>query len=195
VESATLSVTSAVPATDGIDFSVGAPVVLMRGSFREALRKSGTTLANWTAACRAGEQLCPQGLQAAEPLVVHAKTLDDHRRASFDGVAPGRYYLFGLGVAPSGPVVWDLRIELHPGDNTLELDEHNTAALAPSIASAHRTDPAFAGLRRALRYAPLSSPAGAIAFRSTRPTMRNSTTTMAAISSAPFQPARPSAAR
>ena len=73
-ESASLSVTSVLPPAGGVDFSVGAPVTLMRGSFREALRKSGISLANWTAACRTGEPLCPQGLQAAEPLVVNAKT-------------------------------------------------------------------------------------------------------------------------
>jgi hypothetical protein len=137
-QSATLSVTSAVPPTDGVNFSVGAPVMLMRGSFREALRKRGTSLADWTAACRAAELLCPQGLEAAEPLVVHVKALDDHGRASFDGVTPGRYYLFGLGVAPSGPVVWDLKIDLRPGDNTLQLDERNVAALTTASASARR---------------------------------------------------------
>jgi len=139
---ATLSVTSAVPPTDGVNFSVGAPVMLMRGSFREALRKRGTSLADWTAACRAAELLCPQGLQAAEPLVVHVKSLDDNGRASFDGVAPGRYYLFGLGVAPSGPVVWDLKVDLQPGANTLQLDERNVAALTTTSASAVRTDAA-----------------------------------------------------
>jgi hypothetical protein len=138
-ESASLSVTSVLPPAGGVDFSVGAPVTLMRGSFREALRKSGISLANWTAACRTGEPLCPQGLQAAEPLVVNAKTLDETRRASFEGVAPGRYYLFGLGVAASGPVVWDLKVDLRPGANTLELDEHNVAALTTSVASAATT--------------------------------------------------------
>jgi hypothetical protein len=141
-ETATLAVTSAVPPTDGVNFSVGAPVMLMRGSFREALRKRGTSLADWTAACRAAELLCPQGLQAAEPLVVHVKALDDHGRASFDGVTPGRYYLFGLGVAPSGPVVWDLKVDLQPGSNALQLDERNVAALTTSSASAAPGDTA-----------------------------------------------------
>ncbi len=135
-EQATLSVISAVPPADGVNFSVGAPVVLMRGSFREALRSSGTSLADWTAACKAAELLCPKGLQAAEPLVVSAQMLDEHASASFDGVAPGRYHLFGLGVASSGPVVWDLKVDLQPGSNVLQLDEHNVAPVTTMTASA-----------------------------------------------------------
>src|SRR5262249_58217823 len=56
---------------------------------------------------------------------------DSDGKAVFPAVLPGVYYVFGMGQHRGKPVLWNVRVQIKAGDNTLTLDEHNSSPLEP----------------------------------------------------------------
>ncbi len=50
-------------------------------------------------------------------------------KASFPGVAPGTYYLVVTAGSNTQPVLWNLKVRLDPGDNTIILDQRNATPI------------------------------------------------------------------
>ena len=106
---------------------------LMRESFDSVLTRSGfvppagqTPMQGWIAACRQGAPVCLQALDAAAPSAATMAQMDAAGKTTFPGVPPGTYYVFGFPVNGSGPLFWNLRVDLKNGVNPVTLDQRNT---------------------------------------------------------------------
>jgi hypothetical protein len=53
-------------------------------------------------------------------------------KAVFPAVLPGVYYVFGMGQHQSKPVLWNVRVQIKAGENSVTLDERNLSALEPA---------------------------------------------------------------
>ena len=50
-------------------------------------------------------------------------------KAVFPAVLPGFYYVFGMGQHQGKPLVWNVRVQIKAGDNSVTLDDRNASAL------------------------------------------------------------------
>ena len=50
-------------------------------------------------------------------------------KAVFPAVLPGVYYVFGLGQHHGRPLLWNVRVQIKAGDNSVTLDDRNASAL------------------------------------------------------------------
>ena len=50
-------------------------------------------------------------------------------KAVFPAVLPGVYYVFGLGQHHGKPLLWNVRVQIKAGDNSVTLDDQNASAL------------------------------------------------------------------
>jgi hypothetical protein len=55
--------------------------------------------------------------------------IDPSGTATFLGVPPGSYYVFGTTHANHLALSWDVRVELKSGSNSLVLDQNNAGTL------------------------------------------------------------------
>ena len=53
---------------------------------------------------------------------------DSQGKAEKNDLKAGAYYICGIGHTQKGVVIWNVRIELKPGKNSLTLDNRNLAA-------------------------------------------------------------------
>lgn len=53
-------------------------------------------------------------------------------RGFFKKLAPGKYYLFGIGGTGDETIVWNLPVEIASGINSIELDQNNSVAAFPA---------------------------------------------------------------
>lgn len=153
---AVLSVASGFPTPPGAANPLaGRTVVLFRESFGGFLRRKGmfqgppgavvrqSPLGVWAEACKMGSPACQQALYEMRPNSVSETRTDAAGRATLPAVPPGTYYLFTVAAHNRQFLVWDLRIDLRPGANSVTLDERNTAPLGAD--SARATPPGGAG--------------------------------------------------
>lgn len=61
---------------------------------------------------------------------INAKTvaetrIDANGKAAFPGVAPGSYYLMGSTFAQGQMLLWNVKVELRAGANSILLDQRN----------------------------------------------------------------------
>jgi hypothetical protein len=119
----------------------GRTMVLFKESFGASLKRTGTfqgppgstmkesPLAVWVYACQTRSPTCQQALYEARPNSVSEAKMDANARATLPGVPPGTYYLFAVAGYNNQFLVWDLRVDLKPGANSITLDQRNTASL------------------------------------------------------------------
>jgi len=149
---AVLSVTSGLPAQAGTNNALaGKTFVLFKESFAGFLRRTGkfqgppgsTTrvapLAAWLYACQTQSPVCQQALYEARPNAVSEAKADLNGKATLPGVPAGTYYLFAIAPYNKQALVWDLRVDLKPGANSVTLDQRNVAPLDADSASARPT--------------------------------------------------------
>jgi len=53
-------------------------------------------------------------------------------KAVFPAVLPGVYYVFGMGQHQGKPLLWNVRVHIKAGENSLTLDDRNSSYLDPS---------------------------------------------------------------
>jgi len=152
---AVLTVTSGLAAQPGaVNPLAGKPLVLFRESFDAFLRRKGMfqgppgapaklpPLGVWANSCQTGSPACKQALYEMQPNSAGETKTDAAGRGVLPGVPPGTYYLFSLAPHNGRLLVWDLRVVLKPGANSVTLDQSNTA---PLDANAARTNPPAGG--------------------------------------------------
>ena len=50
-------------------------------------------------------------------------------KAVFPAVPPGVYYIFGMGQQQGKPLLWNVRVQIKAGENSITLDDRNSSAL------------------------------------------------------------------
>lgn len=150
-DTAVLTVTTALPNEGGRNPLVGAGLFLLRESFESLLRKSGSftgqpsALRAWQIACVNRSPLCRQGLSQVDASVVSQGQMDGTGRAVLPSVDPGSYYLVVLGLSfqTAQTLIWDLRVDLKAGQNTVTLNQTNVSSL--DLRTAKQAAPSAAG--------------------------------------------------
>jgi len=146
---AVLSVASGFATRPGtVNPLAGKTMVLFKESFESFLRRKGmfqgppgssarvSPLAAWAYACTTQSPVCQQALYEARPNSVSEAKADPSGKATLPGVPPATYYLFAITVYDGKALVWDLRVDLKPGGNSVTLDQHNAAPLDPESTGA-----------------------------------------------------------
>jgi hypothetical protein len=67
----------------------------------------------------------PAATAALQPHIVQNVTTDFTGKASFQPAVAGTYYLMGVMKTPRGYAVWNLKVDLKPGQNAVTLDQNN----------------------------------------------------------------------
>ena len=65
--------------------------------------------------------------EALKPHIKQSITTDFSGKATFQNVPIGNYFLMGFGVTPRGFVLWNLAVEIKPGNASITLDQNNAA--------------------------------------------------------------------
>ena len=134
---AVLTIVSGLPAQpNGPNPLGGYPYVLLRDSFGNALAKggiqvpAGTPPAKFYAlACQSRNPDCPKMGQIWKADAVSAARADATGKATLPGVVPGAYFLMITIRYNNQPCVWDMKVDLKPGANSLTLDQRNATLL------------------------------------------------------------------
>jgi hypothetical protein len=131
---AVLSLTSGMAAAQagGANPLAGRAFVLLRDSFDNVLTKGGFPVPAGVAPYKAMLMACAQrapdcqtasnAINAATAAGVRA---DGTGKATLPGVAPGTYYLMGSTFAGGQILLWDVKVELRGGANTIALNQAN----------------------------------------------------------------------
>jgi hypothetical protein len=69
----------------------------------------------------------PAAMTALKPHTIETVTTDFSGKATFSPVAAGTYYLMGVSETPNGYVIWNFKVELKAGKNSVTLDQNNAA--------------------------------------------------------------------
>ncbi len=81
------------------------------------------------ALCQATDPNCKKGMAGISAHGVAAAKTDLNGKATFPGVAAGTYYLVGAAASNNQPIVWNLKVDLRAGANSVVL---NSLDAAPS---------------------------------------------------------------
>ena len=134
----------------------GMPLYLLTDSFARLLQKTklldgppgatakATPLRTWATSCLTGSPVCQGMLYEVQGNVVGASKMEATGRATFPAVQPGSYYVLALTADNRQPIVWDLRVDLKPGENSIAIGQQNVAQLdirAPQTASSSNRTP------------------------------------------------------
>ena len=132
-----LTVTSGLPNQGGMNPLANATVALLNESFESILRKSHafdgqpSVVQAWHNACLNRSPVCRKGVEQLEEAVVVNGQMDATGRTTLTGVPVGSYYLlsFALSVQTAAGLVWDLKIDLRPGPNSVTLNQENVVSI------------------------------------------------------------------
>jgi hypothetical protein len=130
---ATLSVVSEFPG--GSNPLAGKQVVLMKDRLDNLVRRGGLPLAQGASPAQAWKDMAytcqpPKDCSALNSLinndVVTGFTMPASGRGEFpDKVSPGTYYVSSYTIVNYVVMVWDIKVQLKPGENSLALDSRN----------------------------------------------------------------------
>jgi hypothetical protein len=130
---AVLTIVSGIPAQpNAMNPLAGYPYVLTRDSFANAVIKSGVQvppgtppLKVYAQACQSHSPNCQKVVQTWKATAVSVVRGDVTGKATLPGVPPGTYYLMISIRHNNQPTLWDLKLDLKPGANTLTVDQRN----------------------------------------------------------------------
>lgn len=66
-------------------------------------------------------------MESVKPHIIASTTTDFGGKGQFSSVKPGTYYLMHVGEIGRNVVLWNLKVELKAGQNSLTLDQNNAA--------------------------------------------------------------------
>ena len=135
---AVLTVTDAFAVRPGTPspFVAGQIITLWKDSWENVLRKVGirpppgtSAIKTWLNACASGQPICQQVIASVGPYAVANAKFGPGRQAQFTAVPPGTYYVFAAARYNNQPFLWDLRVDLKPGANTVKVEERNSTPI------------------------------------------------------------------
>lgn len=113
----------------------GKTMMVLREDLESILAKAGISAASatgrisaWTSACQRSPSgpVCQQGISGLRGYLVARATFDQHGNAAFSNIpALGTFYVVA-DTSYSHHLVWNVRVDLKPGANSVILDEQNT---------------------------------------------------------------------
>jgi hypothetical protein len=129
----TLSVTGALGSDAGGNSPLtGGLFLLTKESLESVLRKGGvrpspggTATKVWANACESRQPLCQQALSGLQAVLVGPIAFDARGKAQTPSLPSGTYYLLGSITYNNRLWVWDLRVDLKPGANSVTVNEGN----------------------------------------------------------------------
>jgi len=118
----------------------GRELLVINQSWEDVLRKAGfqdlpaaavkrSAIAIWAEACKTPTPRCKQGIDAMQGFYVGKIRLDPTGTVSASGMSIGTYWIVGLGAANNQHYVWNLRIDIKPGPNSIVFDPRNAAII------------------------------------------------------------------
>jgi hypothetical protein len=114
----------------------GRTFVLLRDNFDNVLAKGGFSVPAgvqpYKAMILACSQRAPDCQKASAAIGAQTATggkLDATGKATFSGVAPGSYYLMGSALAGGQALMWDVKVDLKAGANSVTLDQWNATTV------------------------------------------------------------------
>jgi hypothetical protein len=120
------------PQAEGKNLLGGHTFGLCKEDFATVLTKAGyhppagmSAIQGWAQACKSRSPVCRQGFDAMGAASAKTVTLDASGKANFAEVPAGTYYVFGSTRYGNGHLLWDVRVELKAGAQTLTLTERN----------------------------------------------------------------------
>jgi hypothetical protein len=130
---AVLSVVSGFPSKPGVENPIGDHVVtLLKESFEKGLMEVGVQSTSgkspievWARACQNQTPDCQKGPLVLGALALGRVKADASGKATFPGKQAGIYYVFASARYDTGYLVWNVKVELKPGANSLTLDQGN----------------------------------------------------------------------
>ena len=102
---------------------------LTKGGFRPPAGMSPINGMN--AVCTKQTSDCQKAVAAIIADSATAVKSDPDGKAVFPAVLPGVYYVFGMGQHQSKPMLWNLRVQIKTGKNSVTLDDRNSSPLEP----------------------------------------------------------------
>ena len=109
---------------------------MAKESFESVLRKTGlqpspgtSAIRLWTTGCESRQPICQQGFAGLMAVGVGRVQIDAKGKAQFPPLPAGTYYLVGSALYDNRQIIWDLRIDIKPGANSVTLDQRNAAPI------------------------------------------------------------------
>ncbi|HLN99970.1 MAG TPA: hypothetical protein VK208_16045, partial [Pyrinomonadaceae bacterium] len=115
----------------------GKTVLVLKESLESILAKAGfaqpgssmRALTAWARTCETGSPLCKAGIDAMRPYAVASAKLDGNGAFTFTNGRAGTFYLVLQTTYNGMHLVWDLRVDLKPGTNSVTFDQRNATPL------------------------------------------------------------------
>lgn len=134
---AVLTILSGFPAEPNkMNPLAGFPYTLMRDSFSNALAKGGVQIPAGVApfkafgqACQNRAPECQSMMQIWKANAISAARADITGKAVLPGVPPGPYYMLVSIRINNQPILWDVKVDLKSGANSLTLDPKNAVPI------------------------------------------------------------------
>jgi len=109
---------------------------LLKDPVNTALTKGGfqppagmSPISGMNAACANQTPECQKAVAAIIADSATAVKSGPDGKAVFPAVVPGIYYVFGMGQHQGKPLLWNVRVQIKAGDNSVTLDDRNASAL------------------------------------------------------------------
>ena len=137
-EPAALTISSGlVAAPGGPNPLAGKTIIVLRESFESILAKAGwikpgsrsSALATWARACEVQDPSCRTAIDQMRPYFISSATFDNSGWLTFTNARSGTFYLVVQTTANGVHLVWDLRIDVKPGANSITLDQRNATPI------------------------------------------------------------------
>ena len=106
----------------------GKTVIVLKDSFAGILARSGWSapaLLSWARVCETNGAECQRGIQEIGPYYVSRAQLDNSGSCNFPNARAGTYYLLLTANYNGTHFVWDVRLDMKPGANSITLDQRN----------------------------------------------------------------------
>src|SRR6185436_3871143 len=106
----------------------GKTVIVLKDSFASILARSGWSapaLLSWARVCETNGAECQRGIQEIGPYYVSRAQLDNSGSCNFPNARAGTYYLLLTANYSGTHFVWDVRLDMKPGANSITLDQRN----------------------------------------------------------------------
>jgi hypothetical protein len=112
-------------------------LIVVKQSFEDILRNAGfantsarqSAIANWGEQCKAQSPRCKQGIDAMKDSYLRIIKLGPNGSASFSNVPPQTMWLVAIVPYGNQHFVWNLRVDVRAGTNTITFDKSNLATV------------------------------------------------------------------